>query len=101
MRKSKYVGKKFGNWTCVEMGLAHVCGKRTKVPGARNHYYVFERRTSDGKADKIIRLNSTEAARVYRGEVTVESLADMRQTRRQTSAASKVTYYFDDKLQNK
>ena len=80
MRTSKYIGKTFDNgWMCTEIVLANVQGKRSKRPGKRNYRYIFQRRTSDGLADKIIVLNSTDAAAVYQGRTLIEELADQRQ----------------------
>lgn len=94
MRTSKYLNKQFGIWTCVYVGINNVQGKKAKAPGKRNYYYMFERRTSDNKADKIIRLNSTEASKVYSGKQTVEDILDAREAGRTRKFNRKVTYYF-------
>ena len=79
MRKSKYLNQPFDNgWRCTYVGYAYVQGKKAKAPGKINYYYIFERETSDSKADKMIRLNSTEAVKVWRGETTVEAIAESR-----------------------
>lgn len=93
-RTSKYVGKNFGGWECVEIGIANIQGRKSKAPGARNHYYVFERRTSDNKADKIVRLNSSEAAKVYKGIKCVEEIVDHRIQSNQKFERN-ITYHFD------
>lgn len=75
MKKSKYVNKQFGNWTCVGIEVARVqpvYQKGTKIRVAYPHHqhynYVFQ--TKNGLS---IRLESTSATKVYRGERTVES----------------------------
>ena len=83
MRKSKYLNKTFGNWTCTHVGVARkqpvfLAGTRkvSKRPHHQTYYYIFERETSDGLAEKLVRLNERQAAKVYRGELTVEEVAD-------------------------
>ena len=99
-RTSKYLNKTFGNWTCTHVGIARVQSKKTakgkisKQPGRQTYYYIFERPTSDGKAEKLVRLNSTQAAKVYRGELTVEEVADLRQEKGTKAFKSKVSYHF-------
>lgn len=101
MRKSKYENFKSGNWTCTHVGVATVNGafykgtrERTLYPGHRTYYYIFERRTSDGKADKLVRLNCKEAAAVYRGDITVEEIAKTRQIQSVNKFTKKVSYHF-------
>ena len=101
MRKSKYLNFKSGNWTCTHVGVASVVPafykgtkKRTVGVGHKNYYYIFERPTSDGKADKLIRLNGTQAAAVYRGKITVEQIAEARQSKSEERFTKKVSYHF-------
>lgn len=101
MRKSKYLNKTFGNWTCTHVGVAmktNVFKKGTRVRNAYPHhqtyYYIFERPTSDGKADKLVRLNAGQAAKVYRGLLSVEEVADTRQEKGVDTFKSKVSYHF-------
>lgn len=101
MRKSKFLNFKSGNWVCTHVGVASVTPtfyrgtkKRTKTAGHQNYYYIFERPTSDGKADKLIRLNATQAGKVYRGELTVEQLAEARQAKSEGKFTKKVSYHF-------
>ena len=102
-RTSKYLNKQFGNWTCTHVGISRVQPKRTKKgkvskrPGHQTYYYVFERLTSDGLAEKMIRLNAWEAAKVYRGDLTVERVARARQTSGVNEFKSKVSYHFIDR----
>lgn len=97
-RISKYLNKTFdNNWTCTHVGIASVQGKRAKWAGHRNYYYIFERRTSDDKADKLIRLNCGEAAKVYRGVLKVEDIANARQAKGENKFARKVSYHFNDR----
>lgn len=101
MRKSKYLNFKSGNWTCTHVGVARIqpkfykgTRKVSKRPGHQSYYYVFERRTSDGKCDKMIRLSCTEAAAVYRGKITVEQISDARQSVSESKFTKKVSYHF-------
>jgi len=101
MRKSKYENFKSGNWTCTHIGVARTqpkfykgTRKTSRRPGHQTYYYIFERRTSDGKADKLIRLSSREAARVYRGEISVETIAEARQSVSENKFTRKVSYHF-------
>lgn len=100
-RTSKYLNKTFGNWTCTHVGIAvktRVFKRGTKVrndyPHHQTYYYIFERPTSDGKAEKLVRLNCRQAAAVYRGEVSVEDIADTRQEKGMKSFKDKVSYHF-------
>lgn len=103
MRKSKYLNKTFDNgWTCTHVGVAlmtPVFKKGTKIKNAYPHhqtyYYIFERRTSDDKADKMVRLTAQEAAKVYRGELEIETIANIRQETKQTQFKRKVSYNFN------
>ena len=101
MRRSKYLFKTFGNWTCTHVGVAvktRVFKKGTRVkneyPHHQTYYYIFERNTSDGLAEKLVRLNSGQAAKVYRGELSVEEVADLRQEKGKSNFVSKVSYHF-------
>ena len=77
-RTSKYLFKTFGAWTCTHVGISRVQPKKTRKgkvsnqPGHQTYYYIFERKTSDGKADKMIRVSAAQAAKVYRGNLLVE-----------------------------
>ena len=93
-RTSKYLGKTFGNWTCSYVGIANVQGKRAKGAGKRNYYYIFERFTSDSKAEKMIRLNSSEAAEVYKGKISVEDVLNKRECKRARKFNKKIFYHF-------
>ena len=103
-KTSKYLNKQFGNWTCTHVGVATKTavfkGKtrtRNAYPHHQTYYYIFERKTSDGKAEKLIRLNERQAAAVYRGETTVEAIADERQSRKASEFKTKVSYHFIDR----
>ena len=99
-RTSKYLNKQFGNWTCTHVGIARVQPKKTikgKIsarPGHQTYYYVFERPTSDGLAEKLVRLNAKQAAKVYRGLLSVEDVADLRQSKGIDQFKEKVSYHF-------
>lgn len=104
-RTSKYLNKTFdNNWTCTHVGIARVQGKKkmnrkgnSKRPGHQTYYYIFERLTSDEKAEKLVRLNAAEAAAVYRGELQVEEIATSRQIKGTRVFKEKVSYHFIDK----
>ncbi len=100
-RTSKYLNKTFGNWTCTHVGVAVKTGAfkkgtriRNSYPHHQTYYYIFERPTSDGKAEKLIRLNAGQAAKVYRGELSVEAVADLRQEKGMSAFKDKVSYHF-------
>lgn len=93
--RSKYLNRQFGNWTCIYVGIATVQGKKAKWSGHRSYYYIFQRRTSDDKADKMIKLNSIEASQVYHGKILVEQILDKRETRVEKRFSRKVSYHFN------
>jgi hypothetical protein len=72
-------------------------GKVSKQPGRQTYYYIFERLTSDGAAEKLVRLNHFEAAKVYQGLASVEEIADSRQERKVREFKTKVRYHFIDR----
>ena len=101
MRKSKYLNFKSGNWTCTHVGVARTQPKFYKGtrkvsarPGHQTYYYIFERPTSDGKADKLVRLSAKQAAAVYRGEISVEEISKARQAVSESKFTKKVSYHF-------
>ena len=107
MKTSKYLGLKSGSWECTHVGLADVqpafCrrkvdGKRvrSKSPGSKQYYYIFERLTSDKKAMKMIRLSAAQASKVLKGIRTVEDFAEMKTAQRSQAFKNKVSYSFCD-----
>lgn len=102
MVKSKYLNKQFDNgWACTHVGTAaksRVFKRGTKIrneyPNHQTYYYIFERLTSDGKAEKLVRLNCSEAAAVYRGDITVEEIVENRQEDKEKKFTKKVSYHF-------
>ncbi len=107
MRTSKYLGMTSGTWTCTHVGVADVqpafCrrrvnGKRvkSKSPGSKQYYYIFERETSDKKADKMVRLSAAEVLKVRTGWFTVEEIADQKKEKLNPSFTQKVSYSFHD-----
>ncbi len=106
MRKSKYLGKQFGDWLCSHVGVARVQpvltrkrgadGKkvRSKRPGHRTYYYIFERLTSDSKAMKMIRLNAAQVRQVLDGTHDVEYFAKKKAAKRSQVFKEKVSYSF-------
>ena len=105
MRKSKYLGMVSGQWICTHVGVARVQptfyrGTRTEClrPGHQSYYYIFERLTSDYKAEKMIRLNSADAAAVWNKIITVEEISDSREKKQARRFASKISYHFIDRI---
>jgi hypothetical protein len=107
MRKSKYLGMHNGDWFCSHVGIADVqpayCrrkvdGKRvrSKSPGSKQYYYIFERLTSDNKAMKMIRLNATQVRQVLVGKHTVEDFSQRKELERSQVFKNKVSYAFCD-----
>jgi hypothetical protein len=103
MRKSKYFGYKNGEWVCTHVGISRVQPAfkkgtriRAKRPGHRSYYYVFERLTHDGKAEKMIRLTAAQAKLVYDGVFNVEYYADLFKTKQNPRFVEKVSYSFCD-----
>jgi hypothetical protein len=103
MRKSKYLNKTFDNgWVCTHVGVARkqsVFLRKSRVLSSRPHhqtyYYIFERPTSDGKADKMIRLSASMAAQVWKGLVKVEDLLDKRESKNANTFIRKISYHFN------
>lgn len=108
MRKSKYLGMKSEQWECTHTGIASVqpafthykdaLGRRvrSKSPGSRQYYYIFERPTSDGKALKMIRLSAKQVLQVATGFFTVEDFAKRKEIERSPVFTKKVSYSFTD-----
>lgn len=101
MKKSKYLNKQFGDWTCTFVGVASVqpkflagTRKPRKSPGHQNYYYIFERITSDNKAEKMVRLNAAQVILVDRGIKTVEDYAVAKAKKSTASFKDKVSYHF-------
>lgn len=77
-RTSKFVGKEFDNgWVCTGINIAHAT--LTHKNGGPTYWYSMERRTSDGKFDKWIRLEAFEATKVWKGLITVEEICTLRE----------------------
>jgi hypothetical protein len=108
MRKSKYLGMTNGDWTCTHVGVARVqpaltkkrdiTGRRmhSRNPGHQTYYYIFERRTSGGLADKMVRLNASQIRRVFDGWTTVESVAELKKRAASRKFTQKVSYALCD-----
>jgi hypothetical protein len=54
--------------------------------------------TSDNKAEKMIRLNNIEAAKVWKKKVTVEEISDRREKKQAQRFARKISYHFIDRI---
>ena len=108
MKKSKYLGMKNGDWTCTHVGIARVQPAfkkkrdyygnrvRSKNPGHQTYYYIFERLTSDGLAEKMVRLNASQIRRVADGWTTVESVSELKKRAASRKFTQKVSYSFCD-----
>lgn len=105
-RTSKYLNKQFGDWTCIFVGPARVQGKKTKKgklskrPYHQSYYYIFEKLSSDNKAKKTIRLSSSQAAQVYKGEIKVDLFAKTWKDLSNPKFEKKIFYHFIDKNKN-
>ena len=108
MRRSKYIGMTSGDWTCTFIGVDRVQpvytkkrnenGKKikSKRPGHRLYYYIFERLTSDQKADKLVRLTAAQILKVRKGLCTVEEIADKKKSKNSEKYTDRVCYSFCD-----
>ena len=108
MKKSKYLGLKSGDWVCSHIGVDRIQpaftqqrgddGKkiRSKRAGHCCYYYIFERLTSDLKAEKMVRLNASQVRRVFDGWTTVESVAELKKRAAGRKFTQKVSYSFCD-----
>ena len=106
MKRSKYLKMKAGNWECTHVGVARVQSVYThkrgpdgrkiksKRPGHRTYYYIFERLTSDSKAMKMIRLNAAQVRQVLDGKHDVEYFAKKKAAKRSQVFKEKVSYSF-------
>jgi len=99
VRRSKYLGLKNENWTCIHVGITSVTGAKYKTRGHRHYYYIFTRPTSDGKTIKQVRLNAREATKVYRGLITVEEIEKARRLSKtkQKKFTTMTNYHFIDR----
>lgn len=92
-KQSKFVGKEFDNgWVCTGINVAHCTLKHKN--GGPTYWYAFERKTSDGKCDKWIRVEAYEATKIYKGLITVESVCVDRETKKDTKPKHNVNYQF-------
>ena len=103
MKKSKYLGMVNGDWECTHVGVARVqpafkqqknqkkdsSGNRArnKYPGHQTYYYVFERLTSDKKANLVLQ-----------GKRSVEEYAVKKERKHSKKFAEKVSYSFHDRV---
>jgi hypothetical protein len=107
-KNSNYVGMRIGDWICTYYGVARVqsvytskkdeAGKsvKSKRPGHRAYYYIFERLTSDKKAMKMIRLTAAQVKKVKEGQLNLDVLADKKAAKRSPKFIHKVSYSFCD-----
>ena len=92
-RTSKYVGNVFSGWTVTHIGVATVQGAGAKWAYHRGYYYLLERPTSDGKFIKQLRLNASYMAKLAKGQLDIEKIADKRAHNKK--ATQKTTYTFN------
>lgn len=89
MKKSKYVGMKFGNWQVEK------CYLHANYEGGTKHnayHYTLARITSDGKCDKMITLSGTTMAKIISGKLDVETVAENKKAMNKDN----ITYRFND-----
>ena len=72
MKKSKYLGMKFGNWECTDIYLAGNYGGGTKHNAYR---YQLSRPTSDNKCIKIVTVSGPTLLKIKRGLCSVDDVA--------------------------
>ena len=108
MKKSKFVGTKSGDYTCVGCEVADVqpkyCrkkltpdGKKAKTKSYRSqqYRYPYAKLTSDGKAVKHITLSAAQARKVYNGLATVDEYVKRKERKRaRTDIKKGVNYCF-------
>ena len=109
MKKSKFIGTKSGEYTCIDISVADVqpayCrrklttdGKKakTKSPHSQQYKYLYAKLTSDGKAIKHITLNAAQARKVLRGLATVDDYVKKTERKRSRTVQGRVSYTFCD-----
>ena len=72
MKKSKFVGQTYQNWTVTKIYLAANYSHGTRHNAYR---YMLERITSDNKCFKKIAVSGNTMTRISRGLVDIEKLA--------------------------
>lgn len=71
MKRSKFVNKEFDNgWVCTGCNLAANYAHGTKH---NRYWYAFERKLASGGA-QWIRVEATDATKIYKGELAVEAI---------------------------
>lgn len=89
-KTSKFVGKEFDNgWVCTGINVATRYGQTKRHT---SYWYAFERRTSDGKCDKWIRVEASAATKIYKGVLKVEDVCNIYETK--NVGMHKVNYNF-------
>lgn len=89
-KKSKFVGKEFaGGWKCTGINVARA--SLSHKTGGPAYWYAFERKTSDGKFFKWVRVDADSATKIYRGEMTVDDFEAKKK-----AGVYKVNYQFAD-----
>lgn len=73
MRKSKYVGQTYQNWTVTKIYLAANYSHGTRHNAYR---YMLERITSDKKCFKKIAVSGGTMTKIRKGLVNIERLAE-------------------------
>lgn len=81
MKKSKFIGQTYQNWTVTKVYLAANYSGGTKHNAYR---YMLERVTSDGKCYKKITVSGGTMAKINKGLIDVEALA-VRKGRKKTN----------------
>lgn len=80
MKKSKYLNQTFNVlWKCTKVNIYRVQPaflKGSKVRSARPHHQTYSYTFDNLVAPVSVTLNANQAAKVYRGEVSVTDLLD-------------------------
>ena len=108
MKRSKFVGTKSGDYTCIGIDVADVqpryCrrkltpdGKKAKTKSyhSQQYKYQYAKFTSDGNAIKHITLRADQARKVFKGLATVaEYVEKMERKHSRAEVKERVNYCF-------
>lgn len=78
MRKSKYLGKQFGSFTCTKVKVSYAQsvfykGTKERVEYPHHLTYAYEL-TSNTTPELVVMVNHKNAAKLYRGEKTIDEI---------------------------
>ena len=92
MVRSKYLGKKYDNWTVTDVRIAGRYGKRKKAKG-NSYCFVLTRPTHDDACMKSIVVSHGTMISLARGETTVPKIIKNQARRRSTQDFKNSAYY--------